>query len=281
MAQINPQLEAAFAVDVAKRKNTIEALLPAHMDYNRLTRSALMCIQKVPQLLDCKRDSLMLAIVQSAQWGLELGIQCHLIPFKDDCVLVLDFKGVIDLMYRTGAVKKIQARAVFTNDEFKYSFGLNPELSHTPALKDPGEVTHWYAVVDMLSGAQVFDVMSKAEVDAIKAKVPAVRFKRSSPWTDSNESYIEMGKKTVIKRVSKVVPFSTERAEVLNRALIQDTQYEIEKEVKIEVPPQAQAEFGSVVTVGGEGDKSDKLADQLNQEAKATMGIQPTGELPL
>jgi len=275
---INPEIEKQFALEVSKRKTTIEGLLPAHIDYQRLASSALTCVRKLPQLLECNRQSLMLGIVQSAQWGLELGIQCHLIPFKGEVVLILDYKGVIDLMYRSGQIKKIQVRAVCANDEFKYSFGLNPELVHVPAMSDPGEPTHFYCVIDLLNGAQIFDVMSKAEIDAVKSKVPAVRNGKSSPWTDTPESYIEMGKKTVIKRTAKIVPFSTERAEVLNRALAQDTQYEIGKPVQIEVPAAASEEFGNVRTVGEEDDKSTKLTERLEAEQA---GLRGDEELPL
>ena len=56
------------------------------------------------------------------------------------------YKGLIDLAYRSGEISVIQAQVVYDNDEFNFSFGLEPQLKHVPAKSDRGEPTHVYAI---------------------------------------------------------------------------------------------------------------------------------------
>ena len=47
-------------------------------------------------------------------------------------------KGLLDLAYRSGEVSTVMAQVVYENDEFEYSFGLEPKLVHRPALENRG-----------------------------------------------------------------------------------------------------------------------------------------------
>lgn len=218
-------------------KGEIARALPAHMNADRLARIALTEFRKVPALLDANPATLFGAVIQCAQLGLEPGGalgHAYLIPFKNnkthttDVQFIIGYRGMIDLARRSGQIVSLSARTVHANDTFRYEFGLNETIEHVPADGDRGPITHVYAVARLKDGGAQFDVMSKFEVDKIKAKSKAGNF---GPWVDY---YEEMAKKTVIRRLFKYLPVSIEiqRAVTLDEAvdagITQDNEYVIE-----------------------------------------------------
>jgi len=193
-----------------KYKDQIAVALPRHMNADRMARIVLTEVRKVPKLMQCNPISLFGAVVQASQLGLEPGNalgQAYLIPYGKEVQLIIGYKGMIDLARRSGQIISIEARAVYKNDEFQYSFGLNPDLQHTPYdgdIKDRGEVTHFYSVARLKDGGVQWDVMKKSEVDQIRAQS---RAGNNGPW---KTHYDEMGKKTVIRRLFKFLPVSVE-----------------------------------------------------------------------
>ena len=116
-------------------------------------------------------------------------------------------KGLIDLAHRSGEFKNITAHEVCQNDEFEYEYGLEPKLTHKPALQDRGPVIAYYAVYTLTNGGYEFLVMSKEDVEK-----HARRFSKSynnGPW---QTNFDEMAKKTAIKALLKYAPISTEFA---------------------------------------------------------------------
>ena len=116
-------------------------------------------------------------------------------------------KGLIDLAYRSGEIQIIQAHAVCENDEFSYEFGLEPKLTHKPAVKDRGEPIAFYAMFKTKDGGYGFDVMSVDDVRAHAAKYSKSFNSGFSPW---KTNFVEMALKTVLKRVLKYAPLKTE-----------------------------------------------------------------------
>ena len=111
-----------------KSKTQIALALPRHMSADRLLRVAMTSVQRNPKLLDCTHLSLIAAIIQSAQLGLEpddlLG-HAYLVPFKTTVVLIPGYKGLISLSRRSGEIKAVYARTVYEKDHFKISFGID------------------------------------------------------------------------------------------------------------------------------------------------------------
>ena len=105
------------------------------------------------------------------------------------------------------------AQVVYENDEFEYSFGLEPKLVHRPAMEDRGNPKYVYAMFRTKDGGYGYEVMSIADVRA-----HAQRYSKSfqnGPWQTNFE---EMAKKTVLKRVLKYAPLKSE----FMRAVAQD-----------------------------------------------------------
>lgn len=189
--------------------------LPKHMDVDRLMRLAMTTIRTTPALKDADVSSLLGAVMQAAQLGLEPGLMghCYLLPFKNnkkgitEVQFIIGYKGMIDLARRSGHIQSIYAHAVYEKDEFEYELGLEPKLKHKPCMDaDKGNFVGAYAVAHFKDGGYQFEFMSKAEIEKRKGRSKAAN-SNYSPWATD---YEEMAKKTVVRHMWKYLPISVE-----------------------------------------------------------------------
>lgn len=159
-----------------------------------------------------------------AQLGLEPGVlgQCYLIPFKNnklgtiECQFQLGYKGMIELLRRTGQLSDIYAYTVYSNDEFSIEYGLERTLKHIPAFTNPegrGEIVGFYSVAILKDGTRAFEYMTKREVIEHEEKYRKGNFKNDI-W---NKNFEEMSLKTVTKKMLKWLPISVEMIENLRK----------------------------------------------------------------
>ena len=194
-------------------KSQIDLALPKHLTSDRMTRIVTTELRKNPDLLKCDPASLFGAVIQCCQLGLEPGSSlghAYLIPFNNrkkgrtDVQLIIGYRGMIELARRSGQIFSISAQCWYENDDFTYSYGLSPDLRHTPAGGDRGKLKGAYAVASLEGGGYQFEVMTVGEINRIKAKSKTGNF---GPW---KEYYEEMSRKTVIRRLFKYLPVSIE-----------------------------------------------------------------------
>lgn len=186
----------------------IKKALPSVITPERFTRMVFTALSSTPKLQQCTPQSFLGAMMQAAQLGLEPNTpvgQAYLIPYGNVCQFQLGYKGLLDLAYRSGEIKDIQAHEVHENDEFEYELGLDPKLKHIPAMSNRGPVTMYYAVWHTKTGGYGFEVMSKEDVLEF-AKRKSKSFK-NGPW---QTDFDEMAKKTVLKKALKYAPIATE-----------------------------------------------------------------------
>ena len=192
----------------------IAKALPQVMTPERFTRIALSAVSNTPQLGNCTPQSFLGAMMNAGQLGLEpntpLG-QAYLIPFENrkkgitECQFQIGYKGLIDLAYRSGEVKMIDAQTVYENDEFEYELGMDPVLKHKPARTNRGNPIYFYATFKLTNGGQGFQVMSIEDVQEHAKKYSKTY--NNGPWQTNFE---EMAKKTVLKKLLKYAPLKTE-----------------------------------------------------------------------
>jgi recombination protein RecT len=126
--------------------------------------------------------------------------------------LIIGYRGLIDLARRSGQISRIEAHPAYEKDRFKIQFGLNPILEHEPDLSgDPGPMILVYAVAELRDGTKQVEVMTKKQVDGIRARSKAGK---SGPWVTD---YDEMAKKTVVRRLCKYLPLSVELVTAFER----------------------------------------------------------------
>lgn len=196
----------------------IAKALPSHMSAERMARVALTAISRVPKLAECTQASFFKCLLDLSAWGLEPdGRRAHLIPYGNECTLILDYKGIVELCFRSGYVKNIHSDVVREGDVFEFSLGK--VTRHTPWAfrldadkpKDSGEIVAAYAIVEMKDDASHVEVMTRQELDAIRNRSKAGK---SGPWVSD---FSEMCKKTVFRRASKWLPLSAEVHDAFER----------------------------------------------------------------
>jgi recombination protein RecT len=206
---------AAFNVMLQARKGSIASVAASFLSPERVLKIALNNFQKSPALAKCTGDSIFRAVMQAAELGFEPGGalgQAHLVAYKETCTLLVDYKGLCDLAYRSGNISSINAFAVYEGDTFDVEYGSEPRIIHKPNFsgpRDPRNVICVYAVIRLKDGGLLTDVMSRAEVEAVRARS---RASGGGPWVTD---WAEMAKKTVLRRTLKRAPKSTEMQKVL------------------------------------------------------------------
>lgn len=196
---------------------SMQQVLPKHVTAERMSRISLSVIRQNPKLLECNIHSLMGAVMESAKLGLEPGMmgQAYLLPFRNnktnqnEVQFIVGYKGLIDLVRRSGHVSTIEARVVYENDEFDYEYGLENKLYHKPTLNDEGKPIAYYAICKMKDGGSSFLVMGQSKMEKYRDQFAKAKYqgKVVGPWKDHFE---EMAKKTVLRQLIKYLPVSIE-----------------------------------------------------------------------
>lgn len=219
LAAMSPKKQIAHLLE--QRKTEIAKMLPRHLTADRLLKVAQIAATTTPALLECEIPSLISAIGQCAQMGLEpntvLG-HAYLVPFKTkrkdkrgnehwvkSVQVIIGYKGLIDLARRSGQIVSIAAHEVCEHDQFELVYGLEEKLEHRPSRSDRGPIIGFYAVAKLTGGGHAFEFMSNDEIQQIMLGSQSKG--AYGPWKDN---YTEMGRKTVIRRLAKYLPLSIE-----------------------------------------------------------------------
>jgi recombination protein RecT len=209
-----------------RAKQSIEAVIPKHMDANRLLKVVLSATSRNALLLACTQESILRCVMQSAELGLEVGGllgDAYLVPFnnkdsgKYESQLIIGYRGMVKLARQSGYLQSLEARVIHENDHANIVYGLEAKLEHRPCMKgEAGEVVGVYAIARFKDGGHQAEFLTKAEVDRIRLRSKA---SNEGPWVTD---YEEMAKKTVVRRICKYLPLSPELA----RAIEHDTAIE-------------------------------------------------------
>ena len=197
-----------------------KAALPTHVSVEKFTRVAMTAIQNTPALVNADRRSLFGACVRLAQDGLlPDGREAALVMFGDKAQAMPMIAGILKKIRQSGEVAKVSAQVVYENDHFVVKYGFDEDVEHTPPSLDKprGKPIGAYATAVLKDGSQMLEVMSLEQIEKVRN---VSRAKGRGPWQDW---WDEMARKTVMRRLAKRLPMSTdieeqifERDETLN-----------------------------------------------------------------
>jgi recombination protein RecT len=204
----------------------LRSALPRHVRPERIIRVVLSAMTSNPDILECDPNTVILSIMRAASMGLEpdggpLG-QGYLVPFWNskrrckECQFIPGYRGLVKLARNSGEVEDVWAKVVYETDDFEFD-----ELNNTPTrhrrnydLEEPGKMIGAYAGARFRSGYTRYEYMPAREILSVKART-ASKTKEGvivGPWKDHEG---EMWKKTVVRRLSKMLPLSAEVASVV------------------------------------------------------------------
>ena len=193
-----------------KFKEQVQLALPKHMTPDRFARIALTALTRTPKLQDCSQQSLLKCLMDLSSMGIEPdGRLSYLIPYGNECTLILSYVGLIELARRSGEITGIRAELVCEADEFAWE---NGKITHKIEWRKPrGEMQAVYAEAVLKSGETQTATMTKDEVEGIRKRSKSGS---SGPWATD---FGQMAKKTVLRRLCKLLPFSSEIADHIDK----------------------------------------------------------------
>jgi phage RecT family recombinase len=211
-----------FETELATYEPQFASALPGHIPVERFKRTVITALNSNADLARADRRSLFTACIRSAQDGLfPDGREAALVIFNSKDKKTGEWRklvqympmvgGIIKRLRNSGELASISAYVVFSNDEFDYELGDNPHIKHKPSLGDRGAPIGVYATAKLNNGETLREVMSVAEVEKVRA---VSRAKDDGPWVDWWE---EMARKSVIRRLSKRLPGSSDLEDLLRR----------------------------------------------------------------
>jgi recombination protein RecT len=232
------------------------AALPRHMTPERFCRTAITATSRNPKLLECTRESFFRCLLDLSAMGLEPdGRRAHLIPYGKECTLVVDYKGIAELVMRSGLVSAIHADRVCDKDIFEADRGKL--IRHKIDYRNPrGETYAYYSIITFKDGSEKFEVMTKEEVEAIRKRSKAGN---NGPWVSD---YHEMAKKTVFKRASKWVSLSPEIRQAIEHGDDEHFAANTIRATTADVPAFVSADAPKAIDVGGTAEEVPQPADQ-------------------
>ncbi|BEO91127.1 recombination protein RecT [Fusobacterium nucleatum] len=239
--------------------------LPKHINSDRFVRIAITTIRQNPKLAQCNQESLLGALMVSAQLGLEPGVlgQCYLIPYGRECQFQIGYKGMIELLRRSGQLKDIYAYSVYENDEFEMTYGLDRDLKHKPNLQNKGNFIGCYCVAVLKDDARAFEYMTKEEIEAHGKKFSKTY--SNGPWKTDFEA---MAHKTVVKKMLKWLPLSVEFLEMANKdektfKVADEKSGETEEIIVLDDGMVVNGETGEVIQDSADDKDMDKVVEGL------------------
>ncbi len=179
---------------------------------SRFKDSLIVQMSKNPKIALCSTASIIQCAFDIALSGLMPdGRNAHLVPFKDKCTVIFDYKGYVSQILKNPDYVDVKAIIVYANEEFEVQFG--DVITHKNII-DPskrGQAIGCYSMVKHSSGERLFNYMSKEEIEVIRdgsqGYKTAKKYNNESIWDVNTE---EMWKKTVIRRHQKTLKLDAE-----------------------------------------------------------------------
>jgi recombination protein RecT len=143
-------------------------------------------IKKNEKLLQAFKEnpaSMFASILAGAEVGLipsDMLGEFYLIPrnmkqsngsYKLSVTPLIGYKGLVNILLRSGDVSKVHTEIVYEGDEFTPIYGLEPNIIHKPNFDVPrtaDKIKYAYAVAKMKGGDYQFAVMTRAEIQAVR-----------------------------------------------------------------------------------------------------------------
>ena len=152
-----------------------EAALAGMMPVQRLIRTVMVSVERLPKLLECDRQSVFMAAMSAACLGLEVdGVtgQAFLIPFKNRAQLVIGYRGFNTLAARSGIT--ITGAVVREGDAFEYEKGSGAFVRHKPLLEGAAvrRIVAAWACANHAERPPVIEIMGIDELMAVKERSP-------------------------------------------------------------------------------------------------------------
>ena len=212
-------MKQVLAIEVHKKLTSMldqqAAALPEGFEPVRFIQNAMSVLLDTKGVDDFNPVDIARCLLKGAFLGLDfMQKECYCIPYAGKAQFQTDWKGEAKLirLYSVKPVADCYAKEIKEGDDFR--FGVRdgkPFLEHSATIGDK-PVIGVYAVVLYTDGTFNYDVMTSEEVNKTRDRYSRKDSKgnHSQLWVDS---YTEAAKKTVFRRMRKMISLLFKRPE--------------------------------------------------------------------
>lgn len=218
MSTVTTATKQTFRTALAKIVQDSAELLPRHMTPDRMMKLVYAAATKTPKLMQCTPASIGMCLTTCSELGLEPGdVRGHvyLIPRENrkagvmECTLQIGYKGYAELGRRSGEIASVDASVVYKGEPFLVVRGAHPDIQHewrSDIDRSDSALVAAYAVVRLKDGSIAFEVLTRQEIDARRARSMS---RDNGPWVTD---YARMARKTALRALftGGLVPMSAE-----------------------------------------------------------------------
>lgn len=212
---------------IEQYRSDFATVLPSHVrpdTWVRLAQGALRRDKNLARVAQGNPASLMQALLEAARLGHEPGSpEFYLVPFGNEVQGIEGYRGIVERIYRAGAVSTVKAEVVYEHDQFEWSpTTMDKPVHEFDPFADRGKIRGAYAYCAMRDGTTSrVVVINQTYIDKVKKESRGSN-SNSSPWQKWPEAMIL---KTVVRRLEAWVPTSNEYLKEQLRA-VRDVQAE-------------------------------------------------------
>ncbi|HET7552227.1 MAG TPA: recombinase RecT [Gemmatimonadaceae bacterium] len=234
----------------------IEPSLPDDVSYRELVATVMLQAKNSPEILECTPLSIVTAVRNALATGLTIGETVHLVAFNNKVSRrnepdrwekhlqhLIHYRGLIQLIIASGAVRDVDARVVFEKDEFEVSYGPSGTLWHKPwgDTKTRGKPIGAYTVFYLPFGRSKWLYMHLGDAST-EGTIEYIRQKYSKKYKSGTCPLWYMVK-TVIRQLAKLSVQDRRMAKAL-AAVREDEAIELEAPTEAPALP-APEDYGS------------------------------------
>jgi recombination protein RecT len=207
-----PAVRKPFRETVERMRPELVKSLRDDAAVDILTRHYMTAIRLNPTLMECSQDSLLAALLLSAQVRMEPGPLGHvyLVPYKRECVWMLGYTGILELARRSERVGALKATVVWDCDEYRWPWenerGIHYELKPGPEDQRGDRMGVLVTWKERVGGSWVANALQcpPSRIERAKQASPAAR-RGAGPWTTDETA---MWAKTGIRYARPWLPLS-------------------------------------------------------------------------
>ena len=201
----------------AYKQNILPDLLKKHniepAQFVQIVVSELKKNERLQLAFQQNPSSMFASILAGAEIGLipsDMLGEFYLIPRKIDGKMtvtpLIGYKGLHNIILRSGEVTKVHTECVYEGDEFEPIYGLEPNIIHKPNFsleRNATTLKFVYAVAKLKNGDYQFCVLSKNDIIKIKS---LSRYDNDLYFNDAKDPQMWMVRKTALIQLSKMLP---------------------------------------------------------------------------
>jgi len=190
------------------RKHNIDAA-----QFKQIVLSEIKKNEKLLQAFQENPSSMFASILAGAEIGLipsDMLGEFYLIPRQIDGKMSvtpqIGYKGLVNVILRSGEVTKVHTECVYDGDEFEAIYGLEQNIIHKPNFsveRSSKTLKFVYAVAKLKNGDYQFTVLTKGDITKISNMS---KYNNKLYFNDDRDPNMWMVRKTALIQLAKMLP---------------------------------------------------------------------------